>query len=306
MFLKEHKSLILPVAMLLGVIGYNWFYNLMDVVLFTVSIMFFIGYCSLDFRRLRLTKVNIIMLLLHIVLILVSYILARLVFSEIVAKGVLLCVLCPTAASSSAIVILLGGNKEISITHIILDSIMIAMLAPLVLSYVEPQNDFSYILSVISILKKVGPLLVGPFIVAVLFKRLKPKWTLKIAEYNWTSLIFWSISLIVIFANTTHTIVNANKEDTHDIIIMFIVSLVVCLLQFVLGKVIGKKLNQSIAFTQGTAQKNTSLGVWMAHTYLSNPLSIIFSAAYSLWQNLINSWQVYYHDKKQKKNIKKI
>ena len=298
MRLKEHKSLILPVAMLIGIIGFDWFHNLMNVVVFTVSIMFFIAYCSLDFRRLRLTKVNITLLVLHVVLIVLSYLLAKLVLSDIVAKGVLLCVLCPTAASSSAIVILLGGNKEISITHIILDSIMISMLAPLVLSYVEPQNDFSYLLSVITILKKVGPLLIAPFIVAVLFKRLKPKWTLKIAEYNWTSLIFWSVSLIIIFANTTHTIVNSFKENAHDIIIMFVVSLIVCLLQFIIGKVIGRKLHQSVAVTQGLAQKNTSLGVWMAHTYLSNPFSVIFSSAYSLWQNLINSWQVYRHDKK--------
>lgn len=303
MRLKEHKSLILPVAMLIGIIGFDWFHNLMNVVVFTVSIMFFIAYCSLDFRRLRLTKVNITLLVLHVVLIVLSYLLAKLVFSDIVAKGVLLCVLCPTAASSSAIVILLGGNKEISITHIILDSIMISMLAPLVLSYVEPQNDFSYLLSVITILKKVGPLLIAPFIVAVLFKRLKPKWTLKIAEYNWTSLIFWSVSLIIIFANTTHTIVNSFKENAHDIIIMFVVSLIVCLLQFIIGKVIGRKLHQSVAVTQGLAQKNTSLGVWMAHTYLSNSLSVIFSAAYSLWQNLINSWQVYCHDKQEKDSL---
>ena len=304
MWLKEHKSLILPVAMLIGIIGFNWFHNLMNVVVFTVSIMFFIAYCSLDFRRLRFTKVNIIMLVLHIVLIAFFYFLAKMFFSDTVAKGILLCVLCPTAASSSAIVILLGGNKEISITHIILDSLMISMLAPLVLSYIEPQNDFSYFISVLSILKKIGPLLIFPFIAAVFLKRLKPKWTIKIPEYNWTSLIFWSVSLIIIFANTTYTIVNADREDYNDIILMFIVSLIICLLQFVIGKIIGRKLHQSVAVTQCVSQKNTSLGVWMAHTYLSNPLSVIFSAAYSLWQNLINSWQVYRHDKKIQKNIR--
>ena len=304
MWLKEHKSAVLPIAMLLGVIGFNWFYTLMNVVVFTVSIMFFIAYCSLDFRRLRVTRVNIIMLILHVVLILASYLLAKWLFSDIEAKGVLLCVLCPTAASSSAIVIILGGNKEISITHIILDSFLVALLAPLILSYIEPQNDFSYILSVLDILKKVGPLILVPFICAVLCKRLRPKLALKIAEYNWTSLIFWSISLIVIFASTTHTIVYAKKEDAQDIILMFIVSLIVCLLQFAIGKIIGKRLHQTIAFTQGVSQKNTSIGVWLAHTYLSNPLSIIFSAAYSLWQNLINTWQVYYYEKKHRTSNK--
>ncbi len=300
MWLKKNKSLILPIAMLLGIVGFQWLHTLVSIVPITVSIMFFLAYCALDFRRLRLTKVNFIMLLTHVILVFVFYFIASWLFSPIVAKGVLLCIIAPAAASSSSIVIILGGNKEVSIVHIILDNMLISLLAPLVLSYVESQNDFSYFVSVLEIMKKVFPLLIVPFIAAVLLKRLRPKTALKVAKYNWTSLIFWSISLIVIFANTTYTIVNAGKENTMDIVSMFVASFVMCIFQFAIGRAIGTKLGNPISVTQGLSQKNTGLGVWMAHTYISNPLSVIFSAAYSLWQNLLNSWQVYMKEKKNR------
>ncbi|MBQ9312502.1 MAG: bile acid:sodium symporter [Bacteroidales bacterium] len=299
MWLKKHKSLLMPVSMLIGVIFYRWLADFMIIVPFTVAIMFFLAYCSIDFRRLKLTKTNIIMLVLHIVFIFFFYTTAKLIFSDTVSKGVLMCTICPTAASASAIIMMLGGNKEVGITHIILDNILVSFLAPLILSAVEPQENFSYLLSVFDILKKVFPLLILPIILTAFVKRLKPKWTVKIAEYNWLSLLFWSVSLVIIFSRTTDIIVNAPKNEMNDIIIMALISFVVCILQFALGKLFGKKLHNSVAVTQGLAQKNTSLGIWLAHTYLSNPLSIIFSTAYSLYQNLINSWQVYRHDKKE-------
>ncbi|MDD3914938.1 MAG: transporter, partial [Bacteroidales bacterium] len=39
-----------------------------------------------------------------------------------------------------------------------------------------------------------------------------------------------------------------------------------------------------------------AMAIWMATTYL-NPLTSIFPASYSIWQNLYNSYQLYRHDK---------
>jgi len=47
-------------------------------------------------------------------------------------------------------------------------------------------------------------------------------------------------------------------------------------------------------------QKNTILAIWMAHTYL-NPLSSVAPGSYVLWQNIINSCQLW---KKRKNEIK--
>jgi len=47
----------------------------------------------------------------------------------------------------------------------------------------------------------------------------------------------------------------------------------------------------SITAGQAFGQKNTSLGVWMAQTYL-NPMATLGAAAYILWQNIFNSAQL--------------
>jgi len=94
-------------------------------------------------------------------------------------------------------------------------------------------------------------------------------------------------------------------------------SFVACLLQFGLGKLIGYYLPapskgrdyqdvlinpaaapktmagvSSITAGQAFGQKNTSLGVWMAQTYL-DPLAALGAAAYIIWQNLFNSVQLF-------------
>ena len=52
-------------------------------------------------------------------------------------------------------------------------------------------------------------------------------------------------------------------------------------------------INEKSRITAGQAfgQKNTTLGVWMAQTYL-NPLSALGAAAYIIWQNIFNSAQL--------------
>ena len=89
-----------------------------------------------------------------------------------------------------------------------------------------------------------------------------------------------------------------------------------CLAQFGLGKLIGYKMPaaskgrdyqdvlinpaaapktmegvSSITAGQAFGQKNTSLGVWMANTYL-DPMASLGAAAYIIWQNLFNSLQL--------------
>ena len=55
-----------------------------------------------------------------------------------------------------------------------------------------------------------------------------------------------------------------------------------------------KNMNEVSSITAGQAfgQKNTSLGVWMAHTFL-NPLASLGAAAYIIWQNVFNSVQLF-------------
>ena len=68
--------------------------------------------------------------------------------------------------------------------------------------------------------------------------------------------------------------------------------LATCLIQFGLGKTIGSIYHDRISAGQALGQKNTVLAIWMAATYL-HPFATIAPGSYVLWQNIINSYQLW-------------
>ena len=65
-----------------------------------------------------------------------------------------------------------------------------------------------------------------------------------------------------------------------------------CVVQFFFGKRIGSIYNDRISAGQALGQKNTVLAIWMASAYL-HPLATIAPGSYVLWQNIINSYQLW-------------
>ena len=80
-----------------------------------------------------------------------------------------------------------------------------------------------------------------------------------------------------------------------DIIVeieLALVALVLCLVQFRLGRYMGSVAGDKVAGTQSVGQKNTILAIWMSLNFL-NPVASIAPTAYIIWQNLVNSLQIY-------------
>ena len=84
-----------------------------------------------------------------------------------------------------------------------------------------------------------------------------------------------------------HIVTEARTE-----IILAVVAGVICVAQFALGRKIGAKFGDTVAGGQSLGQKNTILAVWMAQSFL-NPLSCVAPTAYIVWQNIVNSYQIY-------------
>ena len=78
------------------------------------------------------------------------------------------------------------------------------------------------------------------------------------------------------------------------------VALALCLAQFGIGRWLGRKYGDAVAGGQSLGQKNTVLAIWMAQTFL-NPLSSVAPTAYILWQNMVNSWQLYRQERDSRK-----
>ena len=87
------------------------------------------------------------------------------------------------------------------------------------------------------------------------------------------------------------------RSDGKTELLIALVSLTICSLQFFIGKLLGTRYNDRIAGGQALGQKNTILAIWITQSYL-NPLVSIGPGTYVLWQNIINSYQLW---KKRKK-----
>ena len=144
------------------------------------------------------------------------------------------------------------------------------------------------------ILARVTQMIIAPFVVSQLCRWLTPKAARWIGNHSMISFYIWLFSLVVIVGKTTNFIVERGTEYIREEMLLAVVALVVCLTQFGVGHWLGKKYGDKAAGGQALGQKNTVLAVWMAMEFL-NPLACIAPTAYIVWQNIVNSYQIYKH-----------
>lgn len=79
---------------------------------------------------------------------------------------------------------------------------------------------------------------------------------------------------------------------------------ILCLMQFAVGRFIGHYFDSTVNAGQALGQKNTAFAIWIAYTYL-NPLSSVGPGCYILWQNIINSIEIWAHEHRQNRTDNK-
>ena len=193
----------------------------------------------------------------------------------------------------------LGGSAASLTTYTLLGNIGAAIAVPILFPLIEVNPDVSFWGAFWVILSKVFPLLICPFLAAWLLSKFLPKVHQKLLGYHELAFYLWAVSLAIVTAQTLYSLLNDPADGFTEIMIA-VGALIACCLQFFLGKTIGSVYNDRISGGQALGQKNTILAIWMAHTYL-NPLSSVAPGSYVLWQNIINSCQLW---KKRKNEIK--
>ena len=69
-------------------------------------------------------------------------------------------------------------------------------------------------------------------------------------------------------------------------------------LQFYVGKKVGRKYDDTISAGQALGQKNTVLAIWMGYTFFT-PVTAVAAGFYSVWHNVFNSYQLYLKRKEE-------
>lgn len=282
---------MLPLAMLSGAFFYEFFQMLAFLTPYLIFSMLFITYCKLSFRDLKFSSLHLWLLVIQIVGCLVVYY-ALVWFDPVVAEGCLICVLAPTATAAAVITGMLGGSVACLAAYTLISSLAVAVASPLIFTMLGEHAELTFWDSVFFICKQVMPLLVLPCVTALLLEKVLPAVHRQLKKLQILSFYLWALGLTIVTGKTVYFIVNQEGADVAEEWWMAALALVICVVQFILGRFIGRHYGDPVSGGQGLGQKNTILAIWMAQVYM-NPLSSIAPASYVLWQNLINSWQLW-------------
>ena len=309
------KNWTLPIAMLVGVLGYLAFANIeilgptkpfvnTFVAYLTPALIFaqlLLTFCKIEPRELMPSPWHGWLLLFQFFS--AALIASLLIFMRIegaykeVFEGAMVCLICPTATAAAVITGKLGGSASSLTTYTLLSNVLAAIVVPLMFPLVEPHADITFIVAFLKILSKVFPLLLCPFFLALLFRYWLPKVHQLLLGLRDMAFYLWSIALAIVTAQTVRSLVNSDAAEGVEVLIA-LAGLLTCALQFYLGKRIGSRYSDRISAGQALGQKNTVLAIWMAYTYL-DPLSSVGPGSYVLWQNIFNSYQLWKKRKRE-------
>ncbi len=309
------KNWTLPIAISFGSIVYLLFANIpwLDtpatllspffdaIVPMFMFLILYVTFCKVDFHKMRPVQWHLWVALfqMFIVAMLMSVILYyRPTGSELVLMEALLCcVVAPCAAAAPVVTQKLGGNLEQMTTYTFLSNFITALAIPLCFPLIEKDADITFWSAFLTILQKVCIVLVLPMLLAYITKHFIQPLHRRVIAVKDLSYYLWSTSLAVI---TGVTLKNINHSDVSSLLLTAIalLGLLFCIVQFAVGRWIGHYWNNTTEAGQGLGQKNTAFAIWIAYTYLT-PLSSVGPGCYILWQNIINSIEIWQHRKKE-------
>ena len=284
------KTILMPVAMVVGALLCRPLAvvetatgNMLTPSL--IAAMLFITFCRVDIRAMRLGTIHLWMLLFQFVGAMAVYYPTTWFFGETVGQGAMICVLAPIAMAAVVIGGMLGANVTTMVTYSLLCNFATALIAPMMLhSFGNGTCTF------IEIIGRVAPTLIAPFVVAQLLRWLLPKVAEWFSAHSSISFYLWLISLVLVLGRTTAFILDTDADIVVEVELA-IIALVLCLVQFRVGRWMGGLAGDAIAGGQSVGQKNTILAVWMSLNFL-DPVASIAPTAYIVWQNFVNSYQL--------------
>ncbi len=276
-----------PLSMVDGVTGFR----IAPALIFA---MLFVTFCQVKISEMKLSRMHPILLALQVAMSLLLYFVILPLAGENVAQGAMICSLAPIAMGAVVIGGLLGANVSSIASYSLFCNFAIAVIAPYILSVLgNGECTFGVIMS------RVAPLLILPFLLAQIFRifcRQGAEW---VARHSSISFYFWLFSMAITLSRTSGFIFGYDSADAPawEVAALVAIALFCCILQFSIGRIIGAVFGSATTGGQSLGQKNTVLAVWLAHSFL-NPISAIAPTAYIIWQNLINSLQIYLHDRR--------
>ena len=307
------RKFALPCSLVLGALGYLIFANvpflqplgdavgprlveLMPVVLFA---LLYVTFCKIEIKEMKPKAWHFVLQLIRTSLALLMVI-AICLFgknyeAKVILEGAFICFICPTAAAVAVVTEKLGGSIGSLTTYTVIANIFTMIIIPSLFPMVEKGADVSFLYMSMMVFRNVTTVLVVPLLLALLSRKFLPRFVDKVKSVKDLGFYMWCFNLTILMGETLCNFLHATVSGW-ILALLLVVPLVVCLVQFAIGKAVGRHWDASISAGQALGQKNTIVGIWLTLTFL-NPLAAVAPGAYVVWQNLVNGWQLWYKEK---------
>ena len=313
--IKFLKDWTLPVSMGVGAVVYLVFAYvpqldraalLFDPVMEAILPLFmflvlFVTFCKVDFHKMRPVWWHLWVSIFNLLFvgIVMALILGLNLKDEklVLMEALLMCIISPCATAAAVVTQKLGGSLEQTTTFTFLSNFITVMLVPLCFPMIEKGADVSFVSAFTKILYQVVILLVVPMLLAYVVKHTMHRLHQKIISIRDLSFYLWGCSRMIVTGTTVKNILHA-EASVLLLAVIALLGLLLCIIQFAVGRFIGHFFNRAQEAGQALGQKNTAFAIWLGITYL-NPLSSVGPGCYILWQNIINSIEIWQERKKK-------
>ncbi len=308
--------------MVLGVLIFLLFHNLSflenvaewygphnnDVLPACMFLVLFTTFCKVNFRKLLPVVWHVCILAVQVIFVVVLVWVINSMHAVgqglILLESILVCVICPCGSAAAVVTSQLGGSLEETTSFTFMSNIFSAFLISLFFPMLPRHSHemMSFLPLFLTILWRVSVVLMFPMLVAFIVRRCLPRVQKIIVSVPDMSFYLWGISLTIVSATTAKNINDSLASiPLHFLLTIAVVSLLVCLTQFAIGRFLGRHLGKTIDCGQALGQKNTIISIWVTTLFL-HPLASVGPGCYILWQNLINSIELYAKEQKEKKH----
>lgn len=285
----------IPILVPVGDVAGPLFVDLMPIVLF---VLLYVTFCKIQISDLRPRAWHFWLQLIRIALsgLLVFFIsLTDDSVTKLILEGVFICVICPTASSAPVVTEKLGGSIASLTIYTIIANVVTMVIIPLFFPMVEKDSGISFFTMSMAVLRNVTTVLVVPLVLALISRKVVPRFTDRIKAMKNLGFYLWCFNLAIVTGLTVRNIIHSEVSGW-VLVLLLVLPLVVTFVLFSIGKAVGRPYGDSVSAGQALGQKNTVVGIWLTITFL-NPLAAVAPGAYVIWQNLVNAWQLWYKEK---------
>ena len=260
----------------------------------------FSTFCRVDFHQMRPHRWQFGVLLAQVLLVALNvwiiFCVEGNLWQKILWESVLTCIIGPAATAAPVVTAKIGGNINTMTAFVVLSSFASALMIPAVFPLLERGAGLNFWTAFLIILEKLAIVLIAPLALGWFMQHYAKRMCEKIVSIPDLSFYLWAAQLSVTSGVTVRNIVHS-EAGLSLLAMIAILSLVLCFVLFLVGRSVGRHLGDEINSGQASFQKNTALSIWVAYTYL-NPMASVGAGCYVLWQNIINSLELWEYRKK--------